>query len=114
MDAYVYQAALICSDCEPKVQADIIMRGLDTPGGWAKFVGWEREDSSHFPQGPYANGGGEADCPQHCDICTTFLENPLTSDGVEYVQHVVSAASAMEILDGCIAEWSDFYGITRS
>ena len=43
------------------------------------------EDSDTYPQGPYAYGGGEADSPQHCDGCQTFLWNPLTSDGYLYV-----------------------------
>lgn len=33
----------------------------------------------------YSDGGGEADCPQHCANCGVPLENPLTSDGVQYV-----------------------------
>jgi len=44
-----------------------------------------REDSNHYPHGPIGDGGGEADCPQHCDSCGAFLENPLTPDGVAYV-----------------------------
>ena len=39
-------------------------------------------DSDDLPKGPYSNGGGEADTPQHCDGCGAFLENPLTGDGV--------------------------------
>src|SRR3954469_15157799 len=42
-------------------------------------------DSDKFPKGPYENGGGEADTPQHCDQCMAFLENPLTEDGCAYV-----------------------------
>jgi hypothetical protein len=34
-------------------------------------------DSDKFPKGPLADGGGESDCPQHCDTCGVFLENPL-------------------------------------
>jgi hypothetical protein len=43
------------------------------------------EDSDTWPQGPYDSGGGEADTPQHCDQCGVFLENPLTSDGDDYL-----------------------------
>jgi hypothetical protein len=46
-------------------------------------------DSDFFPKGPYCNGGGEADNPQHCDHCCTFLENPLTADGYKYVRECV-------------------------
>ena len=39
------------------------------------------------PEGsePYPDGGGESDRPQSCDTCHRFLENPLTSYGVQYV-----------------------------
>jgi hypothetical protein len=40
-------------------------------------------DSDDLPKGPYADGGGEADTPQHCDDCRRFLENPLTGDGLK-------------------------------
>lgn len=84
MDAYIHQADLICADCEPKAQTDIIMAGLDQPNGWAKFVrSWELEDSDIFPQGPYAAGGGEADYPQCCAECQCELDNPLTTYGME-------------------------------
>ena len=33
----------------------------------------------------FADGGGEADWPEHCAECDEPLENPLTSSGVEYV-----------------------------
>jgi len=62
-NAYVYDAALICEDCAQTVQ------GAD---------------------GPYGDGGGEADCPQHCDMCGTFLDNPLTWDGYAYVADAIA------------------------
>ena len=37
----------------------------------------------------YSDGGGEADCPQHCCICDEPRENPLTDDGVEYVLEAI-------------------------
>jgi len=33
----------------------------------------------------YPEGGGEADSPAHCAVCHQPFDNPLTSDGVEYV-----------------------------
>jgi hypothetical protein len=30
-------------------------------------------DSDDLPKGPYAQGGGEADTPQHCEGCGQFL-----------------------------------------
>lgn len=77
MDAYVYKAALLCADC---AQARIIQveEMAVKPRGYPS-------DSDAYPQGPYPQGGGEADSPQHCDDCSLFLENPLTGDGMEYI-----------------------------
>ena len=58
-------------------------------------------DSGEFPKGPYDNGGGESDCPQHCGACHEFLENPLTSDGLEYARQNPRP------------EWDSFYDIVR-
>lgn len=81
MDAYVFQAALYCEDCAP-------------------------DDAD----GPYSEGGGEADCPQHCDSCHVFLKNPLTEDGTVYVQEAVAEHKAND--RGSIAviqEWMEYY-----
>lgn len=77
MDAYIYQAALLCADCG---QAAIIKveEMAVKPRGYPS-------DSDAYPQGPYPQGGGEADSPQHCGHCGLFLENPLTGDGMNYV-----------------------------
>jgi hypothetical protein len=47
MDAYVYQAALWCEDCAKPLMAKL---GQDPKFG-----------SDHYPQGPYSDGGGEAE-----------------------------------------------------
>ena len=78
MKAYVFQAALLCEDC-----AETTMQSLEKAG--KPSDGWG--DSENWPQGPYEDGGGEADTPQHCDHCRIFLENPLTTDGEEYVRY---------------------------
>ena len=96
MDAYVYQAALLCGDCAKVVMGQ--KHGQNAS---------DLEDSDHYPQGPYSDGGGEADSPQHCDHCHVFLENPLTSDGYEYVRKEWNAC-------GCSVTdlWCDFYEIS--
>jgi len=73
MKAYVFQAALLCEDCANTAMLQ-----------HSAFA--DNEDSDKYPQGPYSDGGGEADCPQHCDHCHIFLENPLTPDGVAYIR----------------------------
>lgn len=77
MDAYYYQADIYCDSCATDIKADLIRSG-DADG--------HEVQSDLFPQGPYSEGGGEADCPQHCAHCRTFLDNPLTGDGETYVR----------------------------
>lgn len=97
MDVYIYGAALYCADC-----AHDIMSDLEPPA-------YEPWDSSEYPVGPYPDGGGEADCPQHCDRCEEFLGNPLTGDGYDYLEEVLTSA----LLDhyGHISTWASFYGV---
>jgi len=77
MDAYMYRAALYCVPCGNKIKAALTEPDII------------HDDSDHYPQGPYANGGGEADTPQHCDTCRCFLQNPLTLDGAIYVREQI-------------------------
>lgn len=82
MNVYIYQAALWCEEC-----AKAIMEELQTYDAAPAHPENENTfDSGQYPKGPYGQGGGEADSPQHCDGCDLFLENALTSDGVEYVK----------------------------
>lgn len=62
-------------------------------------------DSDKYPQGPYSDGGGEADSPRHCDHCSVFLENPLTEDGNAYVK-----ARAWNVCNATSRAWREFYG----
>ena len=96
MDAYLYKAALWCGPCiikalvaERKAAPDAIdmlpAEALEQIVSANGFTAESDYDSDYLPKGPYADGGGEADTPQHCDGCRQFLENPLTCDGVVYV-----------------------------
>ena len=101
--AYIYQAALVCDECARET-----MKQLQPPANPADEHTFDSDD---YPKGPYPNGGGAADGPQHCDKCGVFLENPLTTDGNVYMQDMVDEA----IRDGRgeephIREWMDFYG----
>lgn len=73
--AYIHQADIYCESCGQGLVTDLMCEGYKDDG-----------DSDTFPQGPYDNGGGEADSPQHCGMCQAFLFNPLTAYGVEYVR----------------------------
>ncbi len=83
MNVYMFQAALLCEDCG-KATCEQLRASIQAlhpefdEGNESSF------DSDDYPKGPYSNGGGEADGPQVCDHCGTFLQNPLTPDGVTY------------------------------
>jgi hypothetical protein len=101
MDAYIYRASLYCTDCAEDIQALLtIDEGCD--------------DSDTYPQGPYPNGGGEADFPQHCDNCGVHLENPLTNDGYTYVREAVATAQEQTVPATTAYHtgvWEQFYQI---
>lgn len=102
MNIYLYRAALYCEDCDEKIK---------------KRLGYSHEgmdeteyDSDEYPKGPYPDGGGEADSPQHCDACELFLENALTGDGEDYVREKLAERDGREeILD----EWAYYYDWLR-
>jgi hypothetical protein len=85
-EAYVYQAAMICADCAEKVkdQLGVLGRVPIEPDNESTY------DSDDYPKGPYPDGGGESDVPEHCDHCGMFLENLLTDEGADYVKGQVT------------------------
>ena len=102
MEVYVYCADIYCADCGGGIKADLSGSALDDG------------DSNSYPQGPYGDGGGEADCPQHCGACSLFLENPLTPDGYNYVReallgHTETGRGAADVLN----VWRDYYELSR-
>lgn len=111
MDAYVYQAALLCKDCaSARIQSLEFCNMLYGSNPWPKYWTKPWTDSDSYPQGPYPDGGGEADTPQHCDACGLFLENPLTGDGIRYVnekliEHARDGSGKKEVL----AAWAKHY-----
>jgi hypothetical protein len=127
MDCYIYSADIWCTGCTEELKRDLCETASD-----AEFrIG--AEDSDDWPQGPFSDGGGESDTPQHCAHCGEFLENPLTRHGGEYVKEQLadytSPDDAGELLatvvqyvrdratdDGrgetsadCMATWREFY-----
>jgi hypothetical protein len=53
--AYAFQAELLCEDCGRAAVKELRSKGVADDG-----------DSGTFPQGPYPDGGGEADSAQFC------------------------------------------------
>lgn len=87
MDVYMYQAALLCVSCGQAAERASMLpdyADLDDENTW---------NSDDFPKGPYPDGGGEADSPQHCGRCGAFLENPLTAEGIAYVADAIMQAT---------------------
>ena len=122
MDAYMYQAAYLCAKCAERVIAAIPLNKQPRctctatrlmhvegycPSGRGSYDPNEvTYDSGDFPKGPFLDGGGEADSPNHCDSCQVFLENPLTDDGVAYVRQTLSDGfGRAAVMD----EWREFY-----
>lgn len=108
MDAYIYQAALLCGPCGEKTRKALIRmgKGPENPRDEHTY------DSDDFPKGPYSDGGGEADSPQHCDQCDKFLENDLTSEGQEYVEQAVKEDLARGRRNSvAVKTWAPFYDI---
>jgi hypothetical protein len=97
MRAYAYRAAMHCEDCGENYRDACLSQGILDNG-----------DTDTFPQGPLPYGGGEADCPQHCDTCGVFLGNALTADGLAYVREALRVpVGNPEVL----ALWADFYSL---
>jgi hypothetical protein len=112
VDAYIFQSDIYCDNCATDIKADLIRSGA---------ADGHEPDSNSFPQGPYSEGGGEADCPQHCGHCRTFLDNPLTGDGETYVRDAFrefvetgrgNPAVLGEWKQGYDWVWDDFADIT--
>ena len=124
MDVYIFQAALVCSECGEKICQELMAAGKapEDPDDETLY------DSDDFPKGPYPNGGGESDTPQHCDCgdeCLNaeeffdgskfgcFLENPLTNEGLAYVQEKVHEyyCSKNGKHSHVVPVWAEYYDI---
>lgn len=106
MNAYIYQAALLCEDCGVKVKDHLDQQG-DAPADPEDEYSYDSDD---YPKGPYSEGGGESDSPSHCDICHEFLENPLTEEGDQYVRD--AWADGIFYVHGpgpAVQEWYHYY-----
>lgn len=118
MDVFIYQASLLCSECGWKKRIELEEAGKAP----ADMDDENTYDSDDFPKGPYDDGGGASDTPEHCDSCKVFLENPLTEEGMEYAEKIVheayekrpsNAGFSLSYKETSVAlsEWADFYDI---
>ena len=105
MNVYVYQAALLCEDCGVQTRNKLIHEG-----NGPDCDDEQTYDSNDYPKGPYQDGGGESDTPNHCDMCHAFLENPLTTDGYAYMLDAVAEALRVPKQQrDAVREWWSFY-----
>lgn len=81
MNVYIFQAEIYCEACGQAIR-DMLTNKGEAP---ADPINEASYDSDYFPKGPFPDGGGESDCPEHCAKCEIFLGNELTSQGVDYV-----------------------------
>jgi len=116
MEVYIYSADIYCEDCGEAICEQITREGF-TP---ADPDDERSYDSDEYPKGPYPGGGGEADSPRHCgsgpdcvnalelsDGCKVgaWLENELTTEGIEYVR-----GSIQEDPDNEVCRlWAEWY-----
>jgi len=109
MQAYIYQADIYCEGCTHMIRGGIIAGTC--PGQVPNDPDDETTfDSDDWPKGPYPDGGGESDSPQHCDSCGAFLENPLTPDGLRAVAVAIEAHDRHGYgVASVINEWRNFY-----
>ena len=106
MNVYIYQAALYCEHCGKEIRQRLMAEGKAPANPEDEYT----YDSDDFPKGPYPDGGGEADCPQHCDSCNAFLENELTTQGQEYVtEKFLEYLTCFNGDESAIAQWREFY-----
>lgn len=120
MNVYMYAADLWCEECGAKIYDELTEAGNapEDPEDDSSF------DSDDFPKGPYSDGGGEADSPNHCaagsdcinavDGNGVFLENPLTEVGYEYVKEAAYKYYHTKTHynpNSPVGEWVQFYEI---
>lgn len=90
---FIYQADIYCRDCGHSIADDLRADSVI-----------DYHDSDTFPQEEMIC---ESDTPDHCAGCGCFLENPLTHDGMAYVQTALDANTGKpEIL----RQWARRYG----
>jgi len=115
--AYIYAADIYCDDCGREICRRIRAEGKAP----ADPVDERSYDSGDYPK--YVDGSDEADSPQHCgsgpDCINAYefadgvkvgvwLENDLTTDGINYVIEAVREGGAVAELWATYYDWIDF------
>jgi hypothetical protein len=124
MNVYIYAADIYCEDCGKAIRERITEEGWGIFGSYTGPADPKDEwsyDSDEYPKGPYPDGGGEADFPQHCGSgpdclnaiqffdgtkAGAWLGNELTSDGIQYVKDAIEEDPENEVCQ----LWAECYG----
>lgn len=107
----MYKAAWLCEGCGEFTRKELTEQGKAPVNADDEHT----YDSDNFPKGPYDDGGGESDYPEHCDQCGCFLENSLTNDGLEFAKETILRHKQSERgVSSIIAIWANFYGLDWS
>jgi hypothetical protein len=116
MNIYIYAADIYCEDCGKAIRRRIRKEG-HAPSDPKDEHSY---DSDEYPKGSFPDGGGESDCPEHCgshEDCINaivlpdgrkigaWLENPLSSHGVEYVREHMRDDPDNEV----VKLWAEWY-----
>jgi hypothetical protein len=107
MDAFIYCADIYCPACTAKIKAELEGAGTvpSNPDDESSY------DSDEYPKGPFSDGGGESDSPQHCGECHVALGNDLTTAGVKYVLEALSeypGSGDASVMDGWAEQLKDY------
>lgn len=101
----IYHADVWCDDCADDIKSNLQSLGADP-------VDYDDEsvyDSDEYPKW-YDEDTEESDYPQHCAGCRRFLENPLTTDGMNYVRDTVRDDVRSGHTDSvAVTEWFPYY-----
>ncbi len=97
MDAFIYCADIYCAECAAAIQIDL----------WGKDKR-PTEDSDAWPQGPFADGGGEADTAQHCGACGVALGNAVTGAALAAIADAEVAQDPSLAADGPEQDYEDW------
>lgn len=107
-DVFIYAAELYCADCGQAIRDDMAEK---LPSNVPADPDAESSyDSGDYPKGPYPDGGGIADTPQHCGSCRVFLGNPLSREGLKWTAYMVRAAKRLKQTPSvALEQWAPFY-----
>lgn len=94
---YIYAADIFCNDCGADIVQTLVAECFADDG-----------DSCNFPQMELI---GESDTPQHCARCGCFLDNPLTHDGLAYVQRALDENTGKPDV---LRQWAKRYGFSNA